>query len=129
MAMISKFYDLEVWKESHKLTLLVYKYTKDFPSSENFGLKSQLRRAVVSVESCIAEGFSRYHYKDRLTFYYDSRGSIAEIQTQVLISKDLNYLLESEFKEIFNQSEKTAVILGGLIRSTENLSKLRSKIS
>lgn len=129
MATISKFYDLEVWKESHKLTLLVYKHTKNFPSSENFGIKSQLRRAVVSIESCIAEGFSRYHYKDRLTFYYDSRGSIAEVQTQILISKDLSYLSDAEFKEIFDQAEKTAIILGGLIRSTGNLSKFRRKIS
>jgi len=118
---IKRFTDLDVWKESHKLTLSVYKYTKDFPRSETFGLTSQLRRAVVSIESCIAEGFSRYHYKDRLNFYYDSRGSIAEVQTQTITSYDLNYLTKTSFDEILKQSEKVAVILGGLIRSTEKL--------
>src|SRR3989344_2420562 len=103
---IKRFTDLDVWKESHKLTLSVYKYTKDFPRSETFGLTSQLRRAVVSIESCIAEGFSRYHYKDRLNFYYDSRGSIAEVQTQTITSYDLNYLTKTSFDEILKQSEK-----------------------
>ena len=122
MVTITKFTDLEAWKEAHKLTLLVYKYTKGFPKPETFGLKSQLRKAAVSVESCIAEGFSRYHYKDRLNFYYDARGSIAEVQSQSITSKDLKYLNQYKFKKIFNQAEKTGIILGGLIRSTEKLS-------
>lgn len=119
--LIKKFTDLDVWKEAHKLTLLIYKYTKNFPKSEVFGLSSQLRRAVVSIESCIAEGFSRFYYKDRLNFYYDARGSIAEIQTQTITSRDLKYLDNQSFEEIINQSEKVGVILGGLIRSTEGL--------
>jgi four helix bundle protein len=123
MTTITKFTDLDVWKEAHKLTLLIYKYTESFPKSEEFGLKNQLRRAAVSVESCIAEGFSRYHFKDRLTFYYDSRGSISEIQSQAITSKDLSYINANQSEEIFRQSEKVAIILGGLIRSTERLSK------
>lgn len=123
MVIIRKFYDLEAWKEAHKLTLLVYKYTKNFPKSETFGLRSQLRRAVISIESCIAEGFSRYHYKDRLNFYYDSRASLAEVQSQSITSKDLKYLTKYQFEKIFEQSEKVGIILGGLIRKTEQLSK------
>lgn len=118
---ISKFTDLEVWKEAHKLTLLVYKITASFPKSEQYGLISQLRRAAVSVESCIAEGFSRYHYKDRLRFYYDSRGSISEVQTQFLIAKDLKFVSKEEFEALWNQTEKVAIILSGLIKSTEKL--------
>ncbi|MFH1863520.1 MAG: four helix bundle protein [bacterium] len=123
--MIKNFTDLDVWKEAHKLTLLVYKETKTFPKDEMFGLISQIRRAVVSIESCIAEGFARYHYKDRLNFYYDARGSVAEVESQAITSRDLGYLSESQFKEIFNQSERVGVILSGLIRSTESLSKKR----
>lgn len=123
MVTIAKFTDLETWKEAHKLTLLVYRYTKTFPKSEEFGLKVQLRRAVVSIESCIAEGFSRYHFKDRLNFYYDARGSIAEVQSQTITSKDLGFFTDNQFEEIFEKSEKVAVILSGLVRSTENLSK------
>ena len=62
---ITQFSDLEVWKQSHKLTLLVYKSTLTFPKDEVYGLTSQVKRAVVSIESCIAEGFARFHYKDR----------------------------------------------------------------
>ena len=126
MATIAKFTDLDAWKEAHRLTLLVYKYTEGFPKSEEFGLKNQLRRAAVSVESCIAEGFSRYHFKDRLTFYYDSRGSISEIQSQTITSKDLELISKPQFEEVFRQCEKVAIILSGLIRSTENLSKKKS---
>ena len=119
--LIRKFTDLDAWKEAHKLTLLVYKFTSSFPKPEIFGLVSQLRRAAVSIESCIAEGFSRFHYKDRLNFYYDARGSIAEVQTQSITSRDLGYINNQCFEEIMSQSEKVAIILGGLIRSTENL--------
>lgn len=120
--MIKNFTDLEAWKESHKLTLLIYKVTKSFPKDETFGLTSQIRRASVSVESCIAEGFARFSYKDRTHFYTESRGSIAEVESQIITSRDLGYITPESFKNIFDQAEKTAVILGGLIRSTKNLS-------
>lgn len=122
MTKIQKFTDLEVWKESHKLTLMVYKYSESFPKSEVFGLSSQIRRAVVSNESCIAEGFSRYHFKDRLNFYFDARGSLAEVETQSLISKDLKYLTYKRYQEISEQCKKVEIILAGLIRSTQKLS-------
>lgn len=121
--MIKTFTDLEAWKEAHELTLLVYKITKEFPKEEIFGLTSQLRRASISVESCIAEGFARYHYKDRVQFYIESRGSISEIESQSITAKDLKYISENDFRRIFDQAEKTAVILGGLIRSTRSFSK------
>ena len=121
--MISKFTDLEAWKEAHKLTLLIYRISKNFPREEMYGLTSQIRRAAISIESCIAEGFCRYHYKERLNFYYDARGSIGEVQSQSLTAKDLQYIHQPDFEKIFTQAEKVNIILGGLIRSTENLSK------
>lgn len=120
--LIQKFTDLEVWKESHKLTLFIYKSSKKFPKEEMFGLTSQIRRAVVSIESNIAEGFSRFHYKDRLKFYYQSRGSASEVQTQAIIARDLEYITETDFKNIIELSQKVLIILSGLIRSTEKLS-------
>ena len=75
--MIKNFTDLEAWKEAHALTLLVYMATKEFPKEESYGLTSQLRRASISVESCIAEGFARYHYKDRVQFYPPSQNTTA----------------------------------------------------
>lgn len=123
MGSIKKFTDLDAWKESHKLTLLIYRITELLPKSEDFGLKSQIRRASVSVESCIAGGFSRFHYKDRINFFYDSRGSLSEVQNQILIAKDLDFIKISDFNKVIYQIEKTASILGGLIRSTKSLSK------
>lgn len=120
---INRFTDLEAWKEAHKLTLLIYQITGKFPKEELYGLTMQSRRAAVSIESCIAEGFSRYHYKDRLNFYYDARGSIGEVKSQSITAKDLEFMNKDDFERVFAQAEKVGVILGGLIRSTENLSK------
>lgn len=121
--MIKNFTDLEAWKEAHKLTLLIYKITNSFPKEEMFGLISQIRRAVISIESNIAEGFARFHYKDRLNFYFQARGSVSEVESQLITSKDLGYIKGKEFREILEQAEKVGRILSGLIRSTENLSK------
>jgi four helix bundle protein len=119
--MIQKFTDLEVWKSSHELTIFVYKITKNFPKEEIFGITSQIRRASVSIESNIAEGFSRFHFKDRLNFYYQSRGSASEVQTQLLIVKDLDYVSQKDFNKAFDLSQKVLIILSGLIKSTENM--------
>lgn len=118
-----KFTDLEVWKEAHKLTLFIYSITSQFPKSELYGLTMQLRRASVSVESCIAEGFSRFHYKDRLNFYYDARGSVSEVQSQLIDSKDLKFINLDQFNQAYKLAEMVSIILSGLIRSTVNLSK------
>jgi four helix bundle protein len=119
---IIKFTDLDVWQEAHKLTLFIYKITNKFPKTERYGLISQLRRAAVSVEACIAEGFSRFHYKDRLNFYYDARGSLGEVESEIIDAKDLEFITKDDFKTIAIQIETTGKILGGLIRSTEKLS-------
>lgn len=120
---IKHFTDLDAWKEAHKLTLEIYKITNRFPKEELFGLTNQLRRAVISIESCIAEGFYRYHFKDRINFYYDSRGSIGEVQSQLIDSRDLKFLKGDNFEVLWQQSEKVRIILQGLINKTNNLSE------
>lgn len=125
VAKIRTFENLVAWQEAHKLTLLVYRVTEKFPSSEKFNLTSQLRRAAVSNESCIAEGFCRYHYKERLQFYYDARGSIGEIQSQMLDARDLHFISKEDFQIVLGQAEHTGVILGGLIRETERRASRR----
>lgn len=86
------FRDLEVWQEAHRLTLEIYKITATFPKEEVYGLTSQFRRASVSVELNIAEGYGRHHYAEEINFLYLSRGSISETQSCLLISKDLKYV-------------------------------------
>lgn len=118
-----KFTDLDVWREAHELTLLIYMLTKKFPREELYALTTQIRRAAVSIESCIAEGFSRYHFKDRLNLYYDACGSIAELQSQAVIAKDLDYIQEEDLQKVQKKSERVQIILAGLIRSTQDLAK------
>ena len=89
---IKSFTDLETWKEGHKLVLIIYKIAKSFPDEERFSLTNQLQRAMVSVTSNIAEGFSRNGKKEKVQFYYMALGSLTEVQNQLLIAKDLSYI-------------------------------------
>jgi len=78
MTKINDFYQLDTWKEGHKLALLIYKETKSFPKEEKCGATNQLRRAASSITANIAEGFGRYHYADKIRFYHQARGSVKE---------------------------------------------------
>lgn len=120
---ITTFFDLKAWQEAHSLTLAVYKITKAFPSQEQFGIISQLRRAVSSIGANIAEGFGRFHYKDRGKFYYQARGSCAEVQNFLALSRDLTYISREEYQRLFQLSENVAQLINGLIRATEKLAK------
>ncbi len=92
---------LDVWKESMLWVKKVYLLLSDFPQSEQFGLCSQMRRSAVSIPSNIAEGCGRNSNKEAIRFCYISQGSLAELETQLLISADLEYIKSDN--EIFNQ--------------------------
>ncbi|MDP3696723.1 MAG: four helix bundle protein [Candidatus Taylorbacteria bacterium] len=113
---IKSFTDLNAWKEAHKLAIMIYKATDNFPSKENFGLTSQMRRSAVSVSSNIAEGFSRATNKDKYQFYSIAQGSLTELQNQLLISKDVGYLEEQNFMNIANQTVTVNKLINGLKR-------------
>lgn len=116
---IRSFTDLNTWKEGHLLVLAIYKMTKLFPSDENFGLINQIRRASVSITSNIAEGFSRNSNKEKIQFYYTALGSLTEVQNQLLISRDLEYIDSSLFKEISQKTVTVSKLLNGLIKSVK----------
>jgi four helix bundle protein len=118
---IKKFTDLNAWKEGHKIVLMVYKTTKDFPKDEMFGLVSQLRRCAVSITSNIAEGFSRQSYKDKINFYSMALGSLTELQNQCLIARDVDYINQDKFMEIANQSVAVHKLINGLIRFSKTI--------
>jgi four helix bundle protein len=113
---LKSFTDLDAWKEGHQLVLSVYAITKKFPKHELFGLVSQMRRCAVSTTSNIAEGFGRSSYKEKIQFYFVAQGSLTELQNQLLISKDVGYIVENDFKPVANQSVKVHKIINGLIK-------------
>ena len=119
--MIKSFTDLEVWKEGHGLALSIYRITECFPDKEKFGLTSQLRRAAISVTSNIAEGFNRGNVKDKIRFYLFSRGSLAEIQNQLLIARDIGYLKREDFEVMASKTILIHKLINGLIKSLNRL--------
>jgi len=117
---IKRFTELNVWKEAHKLVLIVYNITKKFPIDERFSLVQQMRRAVVSITSNIAEGFGRKTGRDKIKFYYYSSGSLIELMNQCIISRDLNLLSMIEFEELWKQQIIVQKLLSGLIKAAQN---------
>lgn len=115
---IRSFTDLVAWQKAHQFVLKIYKITKSFPREEKYGLCDQMRRAAVSITSNIAEGFYKRTSTDKSHFYFTSLGSLAELQNQLLISKDLKYIERNTFDEIANESVIIHKLINGLIRSS-----------
>ena len=97
---IKSYKDLRIWVKGIEIVKNVYAITEKYPSKEIYGLVSQMRRAAVSIPSNIAEGFKRQHNKEYKQFLHASLGSAAELETQIIISKDLGYVAEQDFKVI-----------------------------
>src|SRR3989338_4867862 len=97
---ITSFTQLRAWAGGHQLVLEVYKLTPTFPADERFALSDQLRRAIVSVTSNVAEGFSRNGKKEKVQFYAMARGALTETQNQLLIARDLRYMGKEEFNKL-----------------------------
>lgn len=119
---ITSFTKLNAWKEGHKLVLRIYEETEKFPDKEKFSLTSQIRRSAVSITSNVAEGFSRNSYREKVQFYYMALGSVTELQNQILVAKDVDYVDEETFKEIANQSIIVHKIINGLIKKSKKRS-------
>lgn len=118
---IKSFTDLNAWKEGHKIVLEIYLITRKFPKEELFGLTSQIRRSAVSITSNLAEGFSRKSLKEKVQFYRIALGSTSELQNQLLISKDINYLNQSNFTRIAEQTIVVSKLINGLIKVIKKL--------
>ena len=110
--------DLNVWKKAIELVKAIYKATQKFPKEEIYGLISQMRRAAVSIPSNIAEGQTRKGNKEFAQFLYVSKGSAAELETQIIIAHELNYVSSDTSKMIIEQIE---VISRMLFRLTESI--------
>jgi four helix bundle protein len=121
----SSYKDLIAWQKGMELVAAIYDATEEFPSHEQFGLVSQLRRATVSVPSNIAEGKAHYSNRDFVRFLWLSRGSLAEIETQVLIARQRQYVPVTTVTKLTQQLDELGRILSGLINSLKDIEPTR----
>jgi len=115
--MSSSFRDLRVWQEAMKLASEIYKSTATFPKHEIYGLSQQLRRAAVSIPSNIAEGKGHHSDKEFVHFLFHARGSLLELQTQLMIAEELQYMSKTEANSQLALAEAVGRALSGLINS------------
>ncbi len=123
----SRYQDLVVWQKAMLLAKTIYQLTKRLPDDERFGLTSQLRRAAVSIPSNIAEGQGRLTKGEFKQFLGTARGSVFEVETQLLLASELNYIDQTAAKSTLEMSGEVSRMLNGLIKSlTSNTDTSRS---
>ncbi|HAA85440.1 MAG TPA: four helix bundle protein [Kosmotogaceae bacterium] len=115
--------DLQVWKSGIELCGRTYLKTSSFPSSEEFGLTAQMRRAAVSVPSNIAEGKGRGTAKDFANFLHTARASLYELKTHVELAKEVGFLSSSDHEELGKEIDNLALKIGKMINHLRNKSK------
>ena len=113
----NSFEDMIVWQKAMDLAVKIFKLTEKLPRKEDYGLTTQIRRAALSVPGNIAEGFGRKHTKDKLNFYYDSRGSLAETKNHLIYGKKVDYFTQTECGDLMQLSDDIWKELNMLISS------------
>lgn len=116
MASIIRFEDLDAWKEGRKLINMVYRITKNDEFSKDFALTKQIRRAVLSVNANIAEGFERNANAEFSYFLSVAKGSSGEVRNFLYVALDQQYVNKEEFAEVYEQSEIVSRLIAGLMR-------------
>jgi four helix bundle protein len=114
---ITKFTDLIAWQKGHELVLDIYRLVKKFPKHEQFALSNQMTRCAVSITSNLAEGFSRQTNKEKIQFYFTAKGSLTELQNQLLIARDVDYLSSQKFKKLAEATVEVHKLINGLIKA------------
>jgi len=117
MTSVKSYRDLIVWQKSIELTQKIYLSTQQFPKEEIYGLNSQIRRAAVSIASNIAEGQARSSTGEFLQFLGIARGSLAELETQLILSEKLGYLKGKDTNALLENCSEISKLLSGLISS------------
>lgn len=117
MIMLAKstfsFENIMVWQKAHAFVLSVYRITKHFPDDERYGLTSQFRRAAISIEANIAEGYKKLSKADKLRFLNIAQGSLEECRDYIILSRDLSYINEEEINTLYNDIETASKLLNG----------------
>jgi len=125
MKAIKDFTDLEVWHLAKNLAIKIYKLLETFPAEERFGLIAQIKDAVISISGNIAEGFGRFHFNDRIKFYFNSRGSLLEVKSHLLVSETLGFINQKNqqlYEEIMNDIEILGVKINNYISTIRKFS-------
>ena len=110
--------NLKVWQDSRVLARRIYSIVAAFPSDEKYELSAQLRRAAVSVVSNIAEGESRQTHRDQCAFYYVARGSLVEVETQLILAADFGFVNIETVNAVLQATAEIGREINGLIRAT-----------
>ena len=113
---ISRFEDLEIWKQARELTRWVYKLTANGNFSRDYGLKDQMRRASVSIMANIAEGFSRKGDKEFSQFLFVAKSSAAELQSHAYVALDQDYITDTDFKGLYESLDHISRMLSNFIK-------------
>jgi four helix bundle protein len=116
--------DLIVWQKAMQMVTCIYQLTGDFPKNELYGLTSQIRRCAISIPSNIAEGYGRNSTDDYLRFLNISRASLYELQTQLEISSNLNFLVKVDFEKIYEATREIERMLSSLITKINRTKQL-----
>ena len=111
------FKGLIVWKKAYEFGLEMYRITKEFPRDELYALVSQIRRAAVSISGNISEGYERKYRKEYIQFLMIAKGSLGELETYLLFSKDLEYINKDKYDYIEMKRQEVMKLLKGLINS------------
>jgi four helix bundle protein len=117
---MNSYKELEVWKKSRELVMIVYELTKLYPGDELYGLTNQTRRASVSIPANIAEAYGRSHAKERIQFLHIARGSLFEVETLITLACDIGYTNNEASNAIFDQITECKKLLNGLINYLKN---------
>ncbi len=121
---MESYKDLTVYKKAYKLTLDIYRVTEGFPAKELYGLVSQMRRSAISIPCNIAEGYRRGHRKEYIQFLHIALGSCSELETLLSLSKDLGFLDEQAFNNLYQSQDEISRLLRGLITSLVKSKKM-----
>jgi four helix bundle protein len=113
---IQNFKDLKIWQKGIELVKVIYQITNSFPPHESYGMVNQMRRSSVSIPSNIAEGFMRKHNKEYKQFLYIALGSLAELETQIIISEQLGFLKNEKSKIIQSDMNELNKMITALIK-------------
>lgn len=114
------FENILAWQKAHEFVLLVYVVSRQFPEDEKYGLTSQFRRAAVSIEANIAEGYKKLSKLDKLRFLNIAQGSLEECQDYIILSRDLDYIKGEQFLSLVRAIELTSKLLNGYCKGIKD---------